>query len=72
MFKKIIKDNLDIAMANTHKQCLEYLHIISELRVEYQNTLEIYTKKVKELQDKHNKEIETLKKQIEEIKKKYV
>lgn len=72
LFEKISKDELDVALENAHKQCLQYLDIISKLRVEFDNIKDTYKKELtKRLLEKDNK-IKELEKKLNKQNEKYV
>ena len=72
MFKKLIKDELDTVMTNTLKLNLEYMNLISKLKVEYQTFLDDESKKFEAMQKQKNDEIKTLKQKLSKYEQKYV
>jgi len=72
MFKKLIKDELDTVMTNTLKLNLEYMNLISKLKVEYQTFLDDASKKFEAMQKQKNDEIKTLKQKLSKYEQKYV
>lgn len=72
MFKKLIKDELDTVMTNTLKLNLEYMNLISKLKVEYQSFIDDASKKFEVMQKQKNDEIKTLKQKLSKYEQKYV
>lgn len=72
LFKKITKDELDVALINSQKLGMQYLELISKLRVEHDNTLKKFSEQFEKMQSEKNNKIKSLETQLSKINSKYV